>query len=65
MLNGLCNRLSIYARLIRIDKPVGIFLLLWPTLWALWMASEGLPDAKIFLFTCSVLFNAFRGVRDQ
>ena len=48
MLNGLCNRLSIYARLIRIDKPVGIFLLLWPTLWALWMASEGLPDAKIF-----------------
>ena len=56
MLNGLCNRLFIYARLIRIDKPVGIFLLLWPTLWALWMASEGLPDAKIFFI---YLFGTF------
>ena len=48
MLYKLCKRLSAYSRLIRIDKPVGIFLLLWPTLWALWMASEGLPDAKVF-----------------
>ncbi|MDC1311062.1 4-hydroxybenzoate octaprenyltransferase [Burkholderiales bacterium] len=48
MWNMLSKRLSAYGRLIRIDKPVGIFLLLWPTLWALWMASEGVPDTKIF-----------------
>jgi len=33
-----------YYLLMRFDKPVGIFLLLWPTLWALWLASEGQPD---------------------
>lgn len=37
-------RLSLYARLVRIDKPIGILLLLWPTLWALWMASAGSPS---------------------
>ncbi|MNR90397.1 4-hydroxybenzoate octaprenyltransferase [compost metagenome] len=38
------NRLQLYFRLIRLDKPIGILLLLWPTLWALWMASDGKPD---------------------
>ncbi len=33
----------------RIDKPVGIWLLLWPTLWALWLAGEGAPDQGLFL----------------
>jgi 4-hydroxybenzoate polyprenyltransferase len=33
-----------YWRLMRLDRPIGIFLLLWPTLWALWLASDGLPD---------------------
>lgn len=32
-----------YARLMRLDKPIGILLLLWPTLWALWIASQGRP----------------------
>lgn len=36
-----------YARLMRLDKPVGIYLLLWPTLWALVVASEGLPSLFI------------------
>ncbi|MCU0951773.1 MAG: 4-hydroxybenzoate octaprenyltransferase [Burkholderiaceae bacterium] len=39
------ERLSLYARLTRIDKPVGTLLLLWPTLAALWVASGGLPSA--------------------
>ena len=39
--------LSAYARLMRIDKPIGTFLLLWPTLWALWIASEGHPPLLI------------------
>ena len=38
-----------YGRLMRIDKPVGYWLLLWPTLWALWLAGEGHPDQGLFL----------------
>jgi 4-hydroxybenzoate polyprenyltransferase len=39
----LSERLSAYERLIRLDKPIGILLLLWPTLWALWLSSNGQP----------------------
>ncbi len=38
-----------YARLMRIDKPIGIWLLLWPTLWALWLAGDGHPDGGLFV----------------
>jgi 4-hydroxybenzoate polyprenyltransferase len=38
------QRLKHYARLIRLDRPIGIYLLLWPTLWALWIAAEGNPS---------------------
>ncbi|HEX2604650.1 MAG TPA: 4-hydroxybenzoate octaprenyltransferase [Oxalicibacterium sp.] len=38
------NRLSLYFRLVRLDKPIGTLLLLWPTLNALWLASDGHPD---------------------
>src|SRR5690606_21729745 len=37
-----------YGRLMRLHRPVGIWLLLWPSLWALWIASDGAPDPKIF-----------------
>jgi 4-hydroxybenzoate polyprenyltransferase len=37
------NKLSLYVRLVRLDKPIGIVLLLWPTLIALWIASDGAP----------------------
>ena len=37
------NRLREYALLMRLDKPIGAFLLLWPTLWALWLAGQGQP----------------------
>jgi 4-hydroxybenzoate polyprenyltransferase len=37
------SKLALYFRLIRADKPIGILLLLWPTLWALWMAAGGRP----------------------
>jgi len=36
-----------YWQLMRFNKPIGTLLLLWPTLWALWLASDGLPQAKI------------------
>ncbi len=41
------ERLRQYALLMRLDRPIGIFLLLWPTLWALWIASEGKPDPLV------------------
>jgi len=43
------ERLQSYARLIRLDKPIGTLLLLWPTWWALWLASGGLPDLQTLL----------------
>lgn len=42
----LFERLSAYARLVRLDKPIGTLLLLWPTSWALWLASDGQPEWK-------------------
>ena len=38
------NRWLLYVRLMRLDKPVGIYLLLWPTLWAVWIAANGNPS---------------------
>ena len=38
-----------YLKLIRFDRPIGTYLLLWPTLWALWIASEGVPNLKILI----------------
>ena len=40
-------QLNAYVRLMRLDKPIGTLLLLWPTLSALWIASSGFPDTKI------------------
>ncbi len=41
------ERLALYVRLARLDKPIGILLLLWPTLWGLWFAARGLPDLRV------------------
>ena len=43
------NKWSLYARLMRIDKPIGTLLLLWPTLWGLWIASNGHPHPAVLL----------------
>jgi 4-hydroxybenzoate polyprenyltransferase len=49
------SRLDLYARLIRFEKPIGFYLLLWPTLWALAVAAEGSPDGWVlFVFVCGV-----------
>jgi len=40
-------RLGYYIRLVRLDKPIGVLLLLWPTLVALWLAADGLPDPLV------------------
>ncbi len=50
-------RLTDYAKLLRIDRPIGTLLLLWPTWWALWLAGEGSPSvANIVIFTLGVFF---------
>lgn len=46
---NLRERFVSYGYLIRLDKPIGTLLLLWPTLWALWLASSGTPDLSILL----------------
>jgi 4-hydroxybenzoate polyprenyltransferase len=46
---ALLQQYSRYWRLMRLHRPIGIWLLLWPTLWALWLATAGRPDEKVFL----------------
>ena len=41
------QRLDAYERLMRLDKPIGTLLLLWPTMWAVWIAAEGAPSLFI------------------
>ena len=57
LLPGAGKRVHSYFRLLRLDKPIGIWLLLWPVLWALWISSEGHPDQHVFLvfMICTVL----------
>ena len=47
------DKFSAYLQLMRFDRPIGILLLLWPTLWALWIAAGGFPDVKNFLVFCA------------
>lgn len=48
-LNNVKQRAAVYWRLMRADKPIGTLLLLWPTLWALWLASDGKPSLSVVL----------------
>lgn len=43
----IASRLDAYERLIRLDKPIGTLLLLWPTLWAVWLAADGSPGSGL------------------
>jgi 4-hydroxybenzoate polyprenyltransferase len=53
---NLTDRLHQYYLLARFDKPIGIFILLWPTLWALWIAGNGKPDLLVVIvFTLGVV----------
>ena len=55
-LNRLHPRTWDFLQLMRMDKPIGIYLLLWPTLWALWIAAEGVPSIKnLVIFVIGVV----------
>lgn len=50
------SNINNYLKLARVDKPIGIFLVLWPTLWALWLAAEGIPSLDILaIFVAGVV----------
>ena len=51
--------------LIRFDRPIGTLLLLWPTLWALWLAAEGVPDVGLLGIFILYLSDAFRRMHRQ
>lgn len=51
------ERLPDFIQLMRINRPIGSLLLLWPTWWALWLAAEGMPDpGNLVVFTLGVFF---------
>jgi 4-hydroxybenzoate polyprenyltransferase len=52
----LWERGAAYGRLMRLDRPIGTFLLLWPTLWALWIATAGRPTPKLFVIFVAGVF---------
>lgn len=52
----LMQKLDAYEKLMRLDKPIGTLLLLWPTLWGLWLAGEGRPDLMtVWIFALGTL----------
>lgn len=60
--NSPLRRLPDFIQLGRLDRPIGIYLLLWPTLWALWIAAEGHPSFKlIFIFITGVVLTRTAG----
>jgi len=55
-LKAIVERLTLYERLMRLDKPIGTLLLLWPTLWALWIAGDGRPSLwLVWIFALGTL----------
>ena len=61
LMKGISENINDYLKLARIDKPIGVFLVLWPTLWALWLAAEGLPSLDvlvIFVAGCFLMRSA-------
>lgn len=56
------SKLNAYWQIMRVDKPIGIYLLLWPTVWALWLAAEGIPQWSIlFIFIAGVVLTRSAG----
>jgi 4-hydroxybenzoate polyprenyltransferase len=52
----LLHKLVLLGRLMRLDRPIGTYLLLWPALWALWLSSAGKPDPQLLLVFCIGVF---------
>lgn len=56
------NKIFSFISLVRLNKPIGIFLLLWPTLWALWLLSNGVPNLRVLgIFVLGVILTRSLG----
>lgn len=62
-LSAILRRLDLYEKLLRLDKPIGTLLLLWPTLWALWLSADGRPNWRVvWIFALGTLLMRSAGV---
>ena len=62
-LSAIRRRLDLYEKLLRLDRPIGTLLLLWPTLWALWLSANGRPNWRIvWIFALGTLLMRSAGV---
>ena len=62
-LSAIRRRIDLYEKLLRLDKPIGTLLLLWPTLWALWVSASGRPSWNIvWIFAIGTLLMRSAGV---
>lgn len=60
--SGPLHRLPDFIQLMRLDRPIGIYLLMWPALWAVWIASDGQPSWKhLFIFVTGVILTRSGG----
>ena len=50
------TKIKAYFELIRLGRPIGLYLLLWPTLWSLWLSNKGAPSIKLMLVFCLGVF---------
>ena len=50
------TKIKAYFELIRFGRPIGFYLLLWPTLWSLWLSHRGVPNIKLLLVFCLGVF---------
>jgi len=63
---AIAERLSLYMQLTRLNRPIGILLLLWPTLWGVWIAGAGHPAWHILLiFVLGTVLMRCRRMRGQ
>ena len=61
-MSAVAARLDAYYRLVRLDRPIGALLLLWPALWSLWFAAYGVPHAKVLaIFVAGVFLTRSAG----
>ena len=61
-MSAVAARLDAYYRLVRLDRPIGALLLLWPALWSLWFAAYGMPQAKVLaIFVAGVFLTRSAG----
>jgi 4-hydroxybenzoate polyprenyltransferase len=66
-MNRVLARLDAYEKLVRLDKPIGILLLLWPTLWGLWLSRRGMPAPLVlwlFILGTAVMRSAGCAIND-